>query len=78
MSPVSEKSGNLDMDIEWQPCILILAGNEVMHESLDQFKFRPDTTTNSRVICLCASEKMMYNVVNTLAPLFFISDEFEI
>ena len=43
-----------------------------MHESLDEFKFRPDTTTNSRVICPCASEKLMYNVVNTLAPLFLI------
>ena len=43
-----------------------------MHESLDDFKFRPDTTTNFRVICPCASEKLMYNVVNTLAPLFFI------
>ena len=43
-----------------------------MHESLDEFKFRPDTTTNSRVICACASEKLMYNVVNTLAPSFLI------
>ena len=43
-----------------------------MHESLDEFKFRPDTVTNSRVICPCASEKLMYNVVNTLAPLFLI------
>ena len=25
-----------------------------------------------RVICPCASEKFMYNVVNTLAPLFLI------
>ena len=41
-----------------------------MHESLDELKFRPDTATNSRVICTCASEKLMYNVVNTLAPLF--------
>ena len=41
-----------------------------MHESLNEFKFRPDTTTNSRVICLCASEKLMYNE-NTLAPSFF-------
>ena len=64
-----------------------------MHESLDEFKFRPDTTTDSRVICPCASEKLTYNVVNTLAPKFFnqiffilagnedihnISDEFEI
>ena len=43
-----------------------------MHESLDEFKFRPDTPTNSRVICPCASEKLMYNVVNTLAPLFLM------
>ena len=52
--------------------ILILAGNEDMHESLDEFKFWPDTTTNYRVICPCASEKLTYNVVNTLAPLFLI------
>ena len=43
-----------------------------MHESLDEFKFRPDTTTNSRVICPCASEKLLYNVVNTIAPSFLI------
>ena len=51
---------------------LILAGKEEMHESLDGFKFRPDTTTNTKVICPCTSEKLMYNVVNTLAPLFLI------
>ena len=43
-----------------------------MHESLDEFQFRPDTTTDSRVICPWASEKSMYNVVNTLAPSFLI------
>ena len=43
-----------------------------MHESLDEFKFRPYTATNSRVICPCVSEKLMYNVVNTPAPLFLI------
>ena len=52
--------------------ILILAGNEDMQESLDEYKFRPDTTTNSRVICPCASKKLMYNIVNTLAPSFLI------
>ena len=36
-----------------------------MHETLDEFKFWPDTT-NSRVICPCVSEKLMHNVVNTL------------
>ena len=43
-----------------------------MHKSLDELKFRPDTTTDSRVICPYASEKLTYNVVNTLAPLFLI------
>ena len=43
-----------------------------MHESLDEFQFWLDTTTDSRVICPWASEKSMYNVVNTLAPSFLI------
>ena len=43
-----------------------------MHESLDEFKFQLDTATDSRVICPCASGKLTYNVVNTLAPLFLI------
>ena len=43
-----------------------------MPESLDELKFRPDTTTNTKVICPCMSEKLMYNVVNSLAPLFLI------
>ena len=41
-------------------------------KSLNNFKFRPDTATNSRVICPCASEKLMCNVVNTPAPLVLI------
>ena len=43
-----------------------------MHEILDEFQFRPDTTTDSRVICPWASEKSMNNGVNTLALSFFI------
>ena len=43
-----------------------------MYESLNEFKFRPDTTTKTRIICPCTSEKFMYNVLNTLAPLFLI------
>ena len=43
-----------------------------LHESLDEFKFRPDTDTNTRVICPCASEKLLFNVVTTLAPSFLI------
>ena len=41
-----------------------------MHGSFDEVKFLPDTTTYSRVIC--ASEKLMHTVVNTLAPTFSI------
>ena len=43
-----------------------------MHERLNEFKFRPDTDTNTRVICPCASEKLLCNVVSTLAPSFLI------
>ena len=47
-----------------------------MHGSLDEFQFRPDTVTDSGVICLCASENLMYNVLNTLAPSFLIGSSF--
>ena len=49
--------------------IFILASNENMHESLGELEFRPDPTTDSGVICPRASERSMYYVVNTLAPL---------
>ena len=41
-----------------------------MHKSLDEFEFRQDPTTDYGVSCPWASEKSMYNVVNTLAPSF--------
>ena len=47
-----------------------------MHQRLDEFKFQPDTTTDSRLICPCASEKLMYKVMNTLAPSFLIGSSF--
>ena len=43
-----------------------------MHENLNELKFQPDTTTNSKIICTCVSGKLMYNVVNSLAPTFLI------
>ena len=43
-----------------------------MHESLDEFKFGPDTDTNTRVICPCASEKLLYIVVSSLVPSILI------
>ena len=47
------------------------AGIKDMHKSLDEFEFQPDPTTYYRVNCPLASEKAMYNVMNTLAPSFF-------
>ena len=44
------------------------AENKDMHKSLDEFEFQPDPTTDYRV----ASERAMYNVMNTLAPSFFL------
>ena len=43
-----------------------------MHESLDELKFWPDTDTNTRVICPCASEKLLYSVVTTVVPSLLI------
>ena len=43
-----------------------------MHQSSDEFKFKSDPITDYRVTCPWASEKSMYNVVNTLALSFLI------
>ena len=53
------------------PSFLIRSSSflQVVGTCLDEFKFRPDTTTN---FIVCASEKLLYNVVNTLAPSFLI------
>ena len=45
---------------------------QVTRTCLDEFKFWPDTDTNTRVICPCVSEKLLYNVVTTLTPPFLI------
>ena len=42
---------------KWCPILFILAGNEDMHKILDEFKFRPDRTTDCGVSCLRASKK---------------------
>ena len=47
--------------------IFVLAGNEDIHKSFDEYEIQQDKTTNSRVSCPCTSEKLLYNVVNTLA-----------
>ena len=45
-----------------------------MHKSLDKFKFRPDTTptTQQQSYLPLHVLKLMFNIVNTLAPLFLI------
>ena len=50
----------------------ILAGSEDIHKSLNEFEFRPDSTTDSIVTCPEAAEKLKYNRVNTLSPSFSI------
>ena len=35
----------------FNPFLFILAGNYNMHESLDEFEFRPDLTTDCGVSC---------------------------
>ena len=39
---------------------------------MEDFEFQRDPTTDYGVTCPLASEKAMYNVVNTLAPSFLI------
>ena len=49
-----------------------------MHNSLDDFEYRPDPTTDYGISCSLVSEKSMYNRRNvaTLAPSFFIGSSF--
>ena len=49
----------------------ILAGIEDMHNCLNEVKFRQDLITVYGIICPWASEKSMYNLVATLAPLVY-------
>ena len=55
-----------------------LAGNDDMHESSDEFEFRPDLTTDCGVSCSIASEKNPHillfgkNRVTTFSQLFLI------
>ena len=39
------------------PILFILAGNDDMHESSEEFEIRPDLTTDCGVSCPLASEK---------------------
>ena len=47
-----------------------------MHISMDKIEFQSDSTTDYRVTCPLASEKSIYNAVNTLASSFLIGSSF--
>ena len=47
-----------------------------MHISMNEIEFQPDPTTDYRVTCPLASEKSVYNAVNTLASSFMIGSSF--
>ena len=44
------------------PILFKLAGNEDMHNILDDFEFRPDQTTDYGVSCPWASEKIPIDI----------------
>ena len=44
--------------VAFEPILFKLAGNENMHNILDEFEFRPDLTTDYRFSCPWASEKI--------------------
>ena len=81
-------SEKITIDLQWEKycehscafifnlIFFVLSGTEDMHECLDQFEFRQDPITDYEVNCPWASEKLMYNVVNLLAPSFLIESSF--
>ena len=63
--------------VVFDPILFILAGNEDMHKTSDEFEFRPDWTTDYGVSCPWASEKFPIdlcweNGVSKLARSFLI------
>ena len=54
------------------PILFILAGNDDMHESSEEFKIRPDPTTDCGVSCPLASEKIPIDLYwgKMVLPLF--------
>ena len=77
-------SGKIPIDLYWEKCcdhsstfifgwiFFILADNKTNHKSPDGFEFPQDSITDFGVSCPWASEKLMNNVVTTLAPSFLI------
>ena len=47
----------------YYPILFILAGNDDMHDSLEEFKFRPDVTTDCGVSCPLVSEKTPHRLI---------------
>ena len=66
------------ISVDIDPIFFKLAGNKNMHNIMNEFKFRPDRTTDYRVSCPWASKKYPYrpyngeNGVSTFSLLFLI------
>ena len=66
------------ISVDIDPILFKLAGNEDMHNIMNEFEFRPDRTTDYRVTCHGASKKYPYrpyngeNGVSTFSLLFLI------
>ena len=54
---IMEKSCNFFIAV-FYPILFILAGNDDIHESPEEFKIRPGPTTDCRVSCSMAFEKI--------------------
>ena len=56
----------------FHPILFILAGNDDMHKSLEEFEIRPDLTTDCGVSCPLASEKNPHRLImgKMVLPLF--------
>ena len=77
-------SGKIPIDLLWEKCcdhsstfifgwiFFILTDNKTNHKSSNEFEFRQDFITDFGVSCPWVSEKLMNNVVITLATSFLI------
>ena len=53
-----EKNGVATFSAVFYPILFILAGNDEMHESSEEFEIRPDLTTDCGFSCPLVSEKI--------------------
>ena len=58
--------------VVFHPFFFILAANDDMPESSEEFEFRPDWTTDCGVSCPCTSEKNLHRLImgKRMSPIF--------